>query len=178
MASVYAVDAGVLSVRATYPRRRLEVGMIGSEGMTGVAAILDDDWPANETIVQGAGTAWRISTDELKRAMLSSAALRSCLLHFAHVFLAQASQTALANGYAKLEERLARWILMSQDRFGGHLGVTHDVLALCLGVRRPGVTLAMHFLEGRGLIKSTRTHIALVDRPGLHQHPNASYGVP
>ncbi len=178
IASVYFVETGVLSVFATSPRRRLEVGMIGSEGMSGLAAILDDDRSVNETVVQGAGTALRISTEELKRAMLSSPTFRSCLLHFAHVFVAQASQTALANGYAKLEERLARWILMSQDRFGGHLGVTHDVLALCLGVRRPGVTLAMHFLEGRGLIKSTRSHISVVDRPGLHKHANGSYGVP
>ncbi len=116
IASVYFVETGVLSVFSTSPRRRLEVGMIGSEGMSGLAAILDDDRSANETIVQGAGSALRISTEELKRAMLSSPTFRSCLLHFAHVFVAQASQTALANGYAKLEERLARWIFRRPSR--------------------------------------------------------------
>ena len=67
---------------------------------------------------------------------------------------------------------------MSHDRSGGaDVGVTHDVLALCLGVRRPGVTLAMHLLESEGVIKSTRSRISVVDRAGLHKHAYASYGV-
>jgi CRP-like cAMP-binding protein len=180
IAEVYFVESGLLSVLATSPSdRRVAVGMIGREGMSGLAAILDDDRSANETVVQGAGIALRISTERLKRAMLSSATLRGYLLHFAHVFLAQASQTALANACAKLEERLARWLLMSQDRFVGRdLDVTHDSLALFLGVRRPGVTLALHFLESKGLIKATRSHISVTDRPGLRKEANGSYGVP
>ena len=175
---VYFIQSGVVSVLAISGPRRIEFGMVGAEGMTGFAAILDDDRSANQIVVQGAGMALRMSTAELKSAMLSSVSLRSCLLHFVHAFIAQASQTALANGCAKLEERLARWILMSHDRFGGaDVGVTHDVLALCLGVRRPGVTLAMHLLESEGVIKSTRSRISVIDRHGLHKHANASYGV-
>jgi CRP-like cAMP-binding protein len=177
---VYFIQSGLVSVLAISGRNRcIEFGMIGPEGMTGFAAILDDDRSANQIVVQGAGTALRMSTAELKCAMLSSITFRSCLLRFVHVFMAQAGQTALANGCAKLEERLARWILMSHDRFGGgDVGVTHDVLALCLGVRRPGITLAMHLLEGEGVIKSTRSRISVVDRDGLHKHANTSYGVP
>jgi CRP-like cAMP-binding protein len=158
-----------VSVLATSGRnRRIEFGMIGPEGMTGFSAILDDDRSANQIIVQGAGTALHMSTAALKCAMLSSITLRSCLMRFVHVFMAQAGQTALANGCAKLEQRRARWISMSHDRFGGgDVGVTHDVLALCLGVRRPDVTLAMHLLEGEGVIKSTRSRISVVDRDWL-----------
>jgi CRP-like cAMP-binding protein len=176
---VYFIQSGLVSVLAISGRnRRIEFGMVGAEGMTGFAVILDDDRSANQMVVQRAGSALRMSAAELKYAMLSSISLRSCLLRFVHVFIAQASQTALANGCAKLEERLARWILMSHDRSGGaDVGVTHDVLAVCLGVRRPGVTLAMHLLEGTGVIKSTRSRISVVDRDGLHKHANASYGV-
>jgi CRP-like cAMP-binding protein len=177
---VYFVQSGLVSIIAISGRnRRIEVGMVGAEGMTGFAAILDDDQSANQIVVQGTGTALRMSTAEIKRAMLSSISLRGCLLRFVHVFIAQASQTALANGCAKLEERLARWVLMSHDRIGGaDIGVTHDILARCLGVRRPAVTLAMHLLEGEGVIKSTRSHISVVDRDGLRKLANVSYGVP
>ena len=176
---VYFIQSGLVSVLAlSGPNRRIEFGMVGAEGMTGFAAILDDDRSANQIVVQGAGVALRMPTAELKYAMHSSISLRRCLLHFVHAFIVQAGQTALANGCAKLEERLARWILMSHDRFGGaDVGVTHDVLALCLGVRRPGVTLAMHLLESEGVIKSTRSRISVIDRDGLHKHANASYGV-
>jgi CRP-like cAMP-binding protein len=180
IASIYFVQTALVSVLAISPRnRRVEVGMIGQEGVTGLAAILDDDRSANETVVQSAGRALRISAGELRHAMLSSLTLRSCLLRYVHVFMVQASQTALANGRAKLEERLARWILMSQDRFGGRdVGVTHEVLAEFLGVQRPGVTLALHFLEGKGLIRSTRSLISVLDRNGLRKQANGSYGVP
>ena len=169
IAHVYFIQSGLVSVLATSGRnRRIEFGMIGPEGMTGFSAILDDDRSANQIIVQGAGTALHMSTAALKCAMLSSITLRSCLMRFVHVFMAQAGQTALANGCAKLEQRRARWISMSHDRFGGgDVGVTHDVLALCLGVRRPDVTLAMHLLEGEGVIKSTRSRISVVDRDWL-----------
>ncbi len=111
--------------------------------------------------------------------MVANPGLRQRLLRFVHAFLSQASQTTLANGSAKLEERLARWILMSQDRLGGtNLGVTHGALAQLLAVRRPGVTLALHFLESKGLIKTTRSRIAVLDRDGLRRQADGSYGIP
>jgi CRP-like cAMP-binding protein len=98
---------------------------------------------------------------------------------YVQAFMSQTAQTALTNGRAKLEERLARWILMAHDRTDGDtLDLTHEFLALMLGVRRPGVTIAMHFLEGAGLIRSTRRAILIVDRDGLEQHADGSYGVP
>jgi CRP-like cAMP-binding protein len=101
------------------------------------------------------------------------------LLRYVHVFMMQASQTALANGRGRLSERLARWLLMWQDRLKTrHLTVTHEFLALLLGVRRQGVTLALHELEGQGLIRGTRNRITVVDREGLLGLANGFYGVP
>lgn len=177
---VYFPLSGLASVIAhTRHDRQIEVGMIGFEGMTGLSVVLGDDQSPNETLIQAPGLALRISSDDLRRAMAASATLRNVLMRYIGAFLVQASQTALANGRAKLEERLARWILMSHDRFtGGELRITHEFLAVMLGVRRPGVTIGLHFLEGKGLIRSTRGLIAVLDREGLVEQANGSYGTP
>ncbi len=101
------------------------------------------------------------------------------MLRFAQSFLIQATHTAISNGSAKLEERLARWLLMAHDRIDGdELPLIHDFLALMLGVRRPGVTVAIHSLEGQGLIEAARGVIRVIDRKGLEEVANASYGTP
>jgi hypothetical protein len=92
--------------------------------------------------------------------------------------MVQASQTALTNGHAGMNERLARWILMSHDRFqGDDLTVTHEFISLMLGVRRRGVTESLHMLEGKHLIRSTRDHVHVLDREGLIDLASGSYGV-
>ena len=111
--------------------------------------------------------------------MRKSESFTASLLHYARVFLVQTSQTALANGRGKLDERLARWLLMWDDRvFDAGATITHDFLALLLGVTRPGVTIALHELEGKGLIRSTRSHVRILDRDGLRRAANGFYGVP
>jgi CRP-like cAMP-binding protein len=176
--SIYFIESGLVSVLATSSHdRRCAIAMIGREGMTGIPTILGDQRWANETVVQSNGSALAISTEDLANALLTNPDLRQQLLRFVHAFLSQTSQTTLANGCAKLEERLARWILMSQDRLGANLGVTHGALAELLAVRRPGVTLALHFLESKGLIKATRRRIAVLDRDGLRRQADGSYGV-
>lgn len=177
---VHFVESGLVSVvGTTAPDHRIEVGMIGHEGMTGVGVVLGDDRSVNEALVQSAGTAWRIATPALHRAMSASPMLTATLLRYVHVFVAQASQTALANGRGKLDERLARWLLMWHDRLrDDNLTITHEFLALLLGVRRQGVTVALHDLEGKGLIKSTRSLIKILDRAGLQRAANGFYGLP
>lgn len=94
-------------------------------------------------------------------------------------FLVQTAQTALVNGHHKLEERLARWLLMVHDRVDGdRFNLTHEFLATMLGVRRPGVTMALHVLEGRGVIRSKRSEVIVIDRDGLEELAAGSYGVP
>jgi CRP-like cAMP-binding protein len=177
---VHFVESGLVSVvGTTEPDHRIEVGMVGLEGMTGIGVVLGDDRSMNEALVQSTGKAWRIATPALRQAMGASPMLTAALLRYVHVFIAQASQTALANGRGKLDERLARWLLMWHDRLrDDNLTITHEFLALLLGVRRQGVTVALHDLEGKGLIKSTRSLIKILDRAGLQRAANGFYGLP
>ncbi len=178
ISQVYFVESGMVSIVANSPPdRRIEVGLAGHEGMTGVPVILGDDRSSRESMVQGAGTALRLPADTLRQLMAARPTLQRVLLRYAHAFMEQTSQTALSNGRAILEERLARWLLMAQDRIGRNgLTVTHEFLAVMLGMRRPGVTVALHLLEGRGLIRSQRGHIEIVNRPGLVELADGSYG--
>ena len=155
---VYFVENGLVSIVGTAPEgHRIEIGMVGYEGMSGVGVVLGDDRSPNETMVQSAGSAQRVSASALREAMSASPSLASILLRYAHVFMIQSGQTALANGRGRLDERLARWLLMWDDRIRPEpLTVTHEFLALLLGVRRPGLTDTMNDLEGRGLIRSGR----------------------
>src|SRR5580704_14863761 len=177
---VYFVESGLVSVvGATEPDHRIEVGMVGYEGMTGLGIVLGDDRSANETMVQSAGSAMRISTALLREMMAASRSLTATLLRYVNVFMVQGSQTALANGRGRLDERLARWLLMWHDRMERDtLTITHEFLALLLGVRRPGVTDALHVLEGKGLIRTTRSRVHIRDRSGLQLAANGFYGMP
>ena len=175
---VYFPDHGIASVVATMSKgRQIEVGVIGREGMTGIAVVLGDKHSANDTFVQVPGSAWRAQASTVRSAMAASEALRAALLQYAHAFLIQASRTALVNGYSKIEERLARWLLMVHDRVDGNrLELTHEFLATMLGARRPGVTLAVQMLEYRGLIRAKRSEITILDRAGLVKMTGGSYG--
>jgi CRP-like cAMP-binding protein len=173
-------ESGLVSVTNRGVRKRnLEIGVIGREGMTGLTVVLGNDRSPNTTYVQVAGHGHRISSDDLRNAMDESATLRDVLLHYVQAFMIQTTYTAISNGTAKLEERLARWLLMAHDRADGDdLALVHDFLALMLGVRRPGVTVAVHSLEAQGLISAARSSILVVDRAGLEELAGGSYGVP
>lgn len=176
----YFVETGLVSiVGAIGPNQNIEVGMIGFEGMTGTPVVLGDDRSTNEVVVQATGTALRCSAAALRKAMDKSHSLAGVFLRYVNTLMAQASQTAVANGRARLDERLARWLLMWQDRLQSEdLKVTHDFLSVLLGVRRASVTVALHDLEGRSLLRSTRTLIKILDREGLRTAANGFYGIP
>jgi CRP-like cAMP-binding protein len=177
---VYFPTSGLASVvGTTSAEQRIEVGMVGYEGMTGLAVVLGRYQSTNETIIQATTTAVRVPSANLRRALRASPSLTASLLRYVHVFMTQASQTALAFGRAKLNERLARWLLMWQDRLQTpRLTITHEFLALLLGVRRQGVTVALHELEGQGFIRGTRNQITIIDRRGLLDLADGFYGVP
>ena len=104
--------------------------------------------------------------------------LRTCL-HYSRVYSIQAGYTALANARGRIEERLARWLLMAQDRIGApELLLTHDFLAIMLGVRRAGVTVGLQHFEGQGLISTARGAVTILDRDGLMESANGLYGAP
>lgn len=159
--------------------RRIEAGLFGCEGMSGTAVILGATCGASETFVQVPGQGHAIASDDLRELTGESATLRDHLLRYVQVLMTQSMQTALSNGHAKLEERLARWLLMCHDRVSGDaMALTHEFLAMMLGVRRPGVTIGMHLLEGKALIRAERGQITILDRDGLRAEAKESYGVP
>ncbi|HET9394450.1 MAG TPA: Crp/Fnr family transcriptional regulator, partial [Nitrospiraceae bacterium] len=176
---VYFLESGFASVVANgTPADRVEVGMIGREGKTGLAVVIGTDRSPNDTYMQNAGKGLSMPAAELVKAMRSSTTLRSSLLLYAHAFLVQATQTAKANGRSKIEERLARWLLMAHDRLeNDDLVITHEFLSVMLGVRRPGVTVALSFLEKAGLIATDRGVISIIDRAGLKRAATGAYGV-
>jgi CRP-like cAMP-binding protein len=158
---------------------RLEVGIIGREGMTGLPVVLGNDRSPNETFIQVEGAGARIAADHLRQAMRKSASLSRVLLNFVNAFLIQTSHTALSNGTASVAERLARWLLMAQDRLDGNeVPLTHEFLSLMLGVRRAGVTQTLNRLHRKGLIRLLRGRIEIVDRDGLINSANGTYGIP
>jgi CRP-like cAMP-binding protein len=176
---VYFLQNGLASVIATNTHRQLEVGLIGRDGMTGIAVILGNGRSPNETFMQVGGEGMSLSADALREALEQSRSLERALLSFAHSFLNQATRTALSNGTATLEERLARWLLMANERLGGDsVPLTHEFLSLMLGVRRAGVTVALHFLEQRGIIQLARKQIVILDREGLAKAANGNYHEP
>jgi CRP-like cAMP-binding protein len=118
--------------------------------------VLGADQGPHEVFMQVGGTVQRIASAALKQAFTESGVLREALLRYAHVFMIQAAHTAHVNARVPLTDRLARWALMAADRLGSKLPLTHEYLSYMLGVRRSGVTDALHLLEGRHLIRSTR----------------------
>ncbi|MER9632876.1 Crp/Fnr family transcriptional regulator [Mesorhizobium sp. M0228] len=175
---VYFPEMGIASVVATMTGgRQSEVGIVGHDGMTGVAVILGQDSSPNETYIQVAGNGWILPVEALHSAIAASQSLHESLLRYAHAFLVQSSRTALVNGHSKIEERLARWLLMVQDRVeGSKIYLTHEFLATMLGARRPGVTIALQMLEYRGLVHAKRGEITIVDRAGMIQLTHGAYG--
>lgn len=178
--NVYFPDTGIASTVAFAGRdRRAEVGLFGWDGMSGISIVLGTDRTSNECFMQVGGAGQRLSSDGLRQALEASPTLRLHLLRFAQVSMVQTSHTALGNARAQLEERLCRWLLMCHDRIvSDTMSLTHEFLATMLGVRRAGVTTAMHTLEGRGLIRASRGKIEIVDRDGLKVGAGDSYGVP
>jgi CRP-like cAMP-binding protein len=141
--------------------------------------VLGNDRSPNSTFIQVAGKGHRAQADELRSVMDERPEVRFRFMRFAQAFMIQAAHTAISNGSAKLEERLARWLLMTHDRVDGDdMPLVHDFIARMLGVRRAGVTIALQSLEERGLIRTGRRQIAIVDREGMEELANAWYGVP
>jgi CRP-like cAMP-binding protein len=180
--SIYFIESGFASVVAVASGpglRSIEVGLIGREGMTGLAVILGDERSPHETFIQAAGEGQRISADNLRRAIRQSADLHAALLRYAHAFHIQTTGTNLVNGRSKIEERLARWLLMADDRIDGDvLPLTHEFLSIMLGVRRAGVTVAVQALEASGFITAKRGFITIIDRPGLIENSDGTYVPP
>ena len=164
----FPLDSAVTLLVSAAGQPPLEIGLIGREGMLGVPLILGVAAASFRGVVQGAGSAWRIEAKRLGRNLDSNAALRKCLLKYAHVRVVQIAHSAACRSFHRVEARLARWLLMSRDRArSNELTLTHEGLAGTLGVRRAGVSLAANDLQARHLIRYARGKIELLDGHGL-----------
>ena len=177
---IYFPEQGIVSVvLAVTPARQSEVGLIGREGMTGINVVMGDDRSPHRSYVQVAGRGHIIKANVLRDAMEERPSLRMSFLHFAQAFMVQTSHTAVANGRGKVEERLARWLLMAHDRLEGNaVPLTHEFIALMLNVRRAGVTEALGVLSRKGLLTVKRgAGVIVKDRAGLEARANGLYGI-
>lgn len=165
----YFPDSGLISLVSTLrDHNPLEMGIIGQEGMLGETLVLGINASPMRATVLGPGTAMRILVTKLQRELRDSPTLRRLLSRHLYLRLVELSQSGLCTRFHQIEERLARWLLLTHDRAqSDHFHLTHEYLADMLGVRRSGVTVAAGSLQARKLIKYTRGGITVLDRAGL-----------
>ncbi len=146
----------------------IEVATIGNEGMAGLTAFVGGESSPYEVMVQVEGNALRLSAESLKDELKRAGALQRLLIRYDTAFSMQVSYSVACNGLHKVEQRCCRWLLMCQDRVGSDvLPLTHEFLAIMLGVRRSSVTEVLQPLQKRGLVRNQRGKIHLLDRAGL-----------
>ena len=156
--------------------RALEVGLVGREGMVGSGVALGSTDSAVRALVQGTGKAMRMKSTSFLREFRRSPTLQRALFRFTDALMIQVTQTAACNRFHVLQERLARWLLMSQDRaLSDVFQLTQEFLAYMLGVRRVGVTIAAGELQRRHLIAYERGVMQIVDRAGLEHAACSCY---
>ena len=154
----------------------LEVGLVGREVMVGSQLVLGIEVSPFQSLVQGGGSSWRIATRDFSEELNRSNALQHCLKRYLYVLTVQLANTAACTHFHLIGQRLARWLLMTQDRAESrNFHVTHEALAFMLGVRRVGVTNAAHGLQRRGLIDYRRGEMTVLDRKGLEAEACSCY---
>jgi CRP-like cAMP-binding protein len=148
--------------------RIAEVGLIGSEGVVGLPVALGIAVSPFRAVVQGGGTAMRMKIADFRREFSECDALKRELFLFTHLLMIQIAQTAACNRFHRVTQRMARWILMTSDRIkSNEFRITQEFLALMLGVRRVGVSVAASDLRGRKLLAYRRGIFTILDHRGL-----------
>src|SRR5579863_2415798 len=166
---VYFIETGVGSLVNTMANgQAAEVGTIGNEGLVGLPLVFGDDRAPTSVYVQVPGAGLRMKAALFKKELARSASMRTVMLHYAHAFFNQVAQSAACNQFHSLRQRCCRWLLMTRDRMqSDEFLLTQEFLAMMLGVRRAGVTVAAGGLRRAGLIEYKRGSVTVIDRAGL-----------
>jgi CRP-like cAMP-binding protein len=154
----------------------LEVGMVGREGLLGIHVALGVKTAPLHALAQGGGSAWRISTSAFRRILASSPSLQRIVDRYMYVLIAQFALSAACIRFHEIDQRLARWLLMTRDRaHADRFRITHEFLAYMLGVRRVGITTAAGELQRRGLIEYRRGDVTVLNASGLERRACSCY---
>ena len=176
---VYFFETGVGSLVNTMANGdAAEVGTIGNEGVVGLPLILGDHQAPTSVYVQVPGSGLKIGAALFEKELARSASMRAVMHLYVHAFFNQVAQSAACNQFHTLEQRCARWLLMTHDRMQeDEFLLTQEFLAMMLGVQRTGVTLAAGALQRTGLITYARGKVTVIDRAGLTRRACECYGV-
>ena len=155
-----------------------EMGLVGNEGIVGIALFMGGETTPNRAMVQGSGAAFRMKAKTMLDEFKRGGEFQHLMLRYTQALITQISQTAVCNRLHSVEQRLCRWLLMTHDRSeSDQLDMTHEFISNMLGVRREGVTVAAHRLQEAGMISYLRGHIKILDREQLLAHVCECYGV-
>jgi CRP-like cAMP-binding protein len=176
---VYFLNTGLISTDAVTERgEQVEVGLIGREGFSGLAALLDQPQMSHMVIMQGSGEGLRIRSSLVRAEFLKGGTLQKMVHAFAYLQFVQITQSVLCNRMHEVEARLARWLLSSADRMESeYLHLTQEFLAQMLGVQRSTVTVAAGELQRNGMIGYSRGRIHILNRAGLAAKACECYGI-
>jgi hypothetical protein len=145
-----------------------EIGVVGNDGLLGIALFMGGETTPNRAIIQSAGGAFAMKAKDLKAEFALGGVFQQMMLRYTQALMTQISQTAVCNRLHPINQQLCRWLLLSHDRLDSNkLVMTHDLISNMLGVRREGITLAAQKLAARKLIKNVRGTITVLDRQGL-----------
>ena len=155
-----------------------EMGLVGQEGVVGIALFMGGETTPNRAMVQGGGAAFRMKSKAMLDEFKRGGEFQHLLLRYTQALITQISQTAVCNRLHSVEQRLCRWLLMTHDLAqSDELEMTHEFISNMLGVRREGVTVAAQRLQEKGMISYVRGHIHILDRPKLLAHVCECYQV-
>jgi CRP-like cAMP-binding protein len=155
-----------------------EIAITGNEGLVGISLFMGGESTPSRAVVQSAGHSYRLKASVLKREFAAGGPLQHLALRFTQALITQMAQTAVCNRHHSVEQQLCRWLLLSLDRLSSNeLSMTQELIANMLGVRREGVTEAAGHLQEAGLIRYSRGHITVLDRPKLEHRVCECYAV-
>lgn len=176
---VFFIETGIAAVVSNSGKASIALGLIGCEGSSAVAVMLGDTRSPHSTVMLNDGTALSASADELREAMEHCPRLSGLLLRYVLAFYNQVAHTALANAMSSVEQRVARWVLMTHDRVAKHeIPLTHELIASMLGIRRAGVSTALKQLENAKLIEIGRGCVRILKLKGIREIAGDFYGLP